>query len=61
MFGKLKNEIEKLKTGGYPQNEFYRVYGKCQMAYEVGAISKDEFFLLNHAVVADGINNSKYF
>lgn len=61
MFEKLKSEIDRLKTGGYKIEEFYRVYGRCQMAYELGAIGKDEFMALNHAVVADGINNSKYF
>jgi len=61
MFEKLKNEIDKLKNGGYPREEFYRVYGRCQMAYELEKISKTEYLELNHEVVADGINNSKYF
>ena len=60
MYKQLKESIQKLKTGGYGLNEFYRMYGQCQMAYTLKAITHDEFMKLNHDVMADGINNPEY-
>lgn len=61
MYTELKEEIEKVKSGGYPINEFYRLYGQCQMAFRLGAINQSEFMDLNRDVVADGINNPRHF
>lgn len=59
---KLMYEIQQVKMGSLsPREELYRVYGRIQMARELDAISIDDFVRLNHACVADGINNPKYF
>jgi len=50
-----------LKTGGYPIEEFYRSYGQCQMAQKLEVIKNQEFMDLNNDVVAEGIDNTKYF
>ncbi len=57
LYKKLMKEIEKLKIGKYPVEEYYRVYGRCQMARELEKISKDEFMKLNNEVIAKGIND----
>lgn len=61
MFEKLIKKIEYAKTCSSPQRELYGVYGEIKMAFELNAITKDEFFKLNQECVADGINNPKYF
>lgn len=61
-FEQLLKEVEQIKRGSVePRYQLFRVYGKAQMARELEAITKDEFLELNHIIVADGINNPKYF
>jgi hypothetical protein len=61
-FEKLKKEVEMVKKGSVePRYQLYRLYGKAQMARELDAITLDEFMKLNHEIVAQGINNPKYF
>lgn len=61
MFDKLLKKIEYAKTCCLPQRELYEVYGEIKMAWELNAITSDEFFKLNHECVANGINNPEYF
>ena len=62
MFKELQKEIKRIKENAInPQPELFRVYGKCQMALTLSAITLTEFMKLNYEVVADGINNPKYF
>lgn len=58
----LMVETEQIKQGNkMPRNELYRIYGKCEMARQLGALTIEEFMKLSHEVVAEGINNPKYF
>lgn len=61
MFDKLMKKIEYAKTDLLPQRELYGVYGEIKMAFELKAITTEEFLRLNHECVANGINNPKYF
>lgn len=61
MFDKLMKKIEYAKTCMLPQRELHEVYGEIKMAFELKAITSDEFFKLNHECVCNGINNPKYF
>lgn len=58
---KLMKEVEYAKASVFPRQSLYEVYGRIKMARDLNAITKDEFFALNHAGVYDGINNPKYF
>lgn len=35
----------------------YQTYGAAMMAYNLGAINRDQFYLLNDALVVNGLNN----
>lgn len=61
MFNKLMKRIEYAKTCLIPQQALYEVYGGIKMAFELKAITSEEFFKLNEECVANGINNPKYF
>jgi len=61
MADKLIKRIEFAKTCLLPQRELYKVHGEINMAFELKAITPEEFFRLNHECVANGINNPKYF
>ena len=61
MFDKLMKSIEYAKTSLLPRQALYEVYGGIKMAHELRAITKEEYFKLNHECVAEGINNPKYF
>lgn len=61
MFETLMKRIAYAKTAIMPQQALYEVYGQIKMAFELKAITKDEFFQLNTECVRDGINNPKYF
>lgn len=61
MAQKLMKEVDYAKTSVLPQRSLYEVYGRIKMARELNAITSDEFMELNHACVAEGINNPKYF
>jgi len=61
MFEKLRKEIQFAKSCIFPQCALYQVYGQILMALELKAITIDEYMILNHECVADGINNPKYF
>ena len=61
MFEKLMKEIEYSKTCVTAREQFFMVYGEIKMAFELNAITKEEYLKLNHECVANGINNPKYF
>ena len=61
MFDKLIKKIEYAKTCLLPQSALHEVYGGIKMAYELKAITLEEYLELNHECVAKGINNPKYF
>lgn len=58
---KLMKQVDYAKTSLMPQRSLYEAYGRINMARELHAITKDEYMALNHACVAEGINNPKYF
>lgn len=39
----------------------YQAHGAIGMAFNLGAISKTEFFDLDHKCICDGINNPEIF
>lgn len=62
VYEQLMVEIARIKLGNkVPREELYRMYGKCQMARQLDRLTLEEFVKLNHEVVAEGINNPKYF
>ena len=60
---KIEAQIKRAQgsKGYFPQRAFYEAKGLLDMAYNLGAISKDEFLELNSRIVRDGINNPEYF
>jgi hypothetical protein len=61
MYEELAKRIQWAKRAITPREALFQVYGEIKMAFELGAISKDEFMRLNHEAVYKGINNPKYF
>jgi len=61
MYMKLLDRIERAKKATIPRDALYESYGAIKMARELDAITTEEFLLLNHACVAEGINNPIYF
>ena len=61
MYEKLMKQVQYAKKTVIPMYSLYETYGAIKMAFELKAITQEEYFELNHACVADGINNSKYF
>lgn len=43
----------------HSRNLVYQTYGKALMAWELRAISDDEFYFLNEKLVKNGLNNPK--
>ncbi len=63
MYETLKKEIEYAKAS-YPYSTrelLYQTYGRILMAFELGAITEDEYLSLSTECVKDGINNPQYF
>lgn len=61
LYNQLLREVKMAKTGPLPQCPLHTAHGKICMAFNLGAITKDEFLDLEHRCVAEGINNPKYF
>jgi len=61
MYEKLLKQVEYAKKTVIPMYSLYETYGAIKTAYELKAISQEEYLELNHACVAEGINNPKYF
>lgn len=61
LYNQLLREVKMAKTGPLPQGPLHTAHGKICMAFNLGAITKEEFLDLEHRCVAEGINNPKYF
>lgn len=61
LFGDLLKEIQMAKTGPLPQCPMHTAHGKICMAFNLGAITREEFLDLERWCVAEGINNPQYF
>jgi hypothetical protein len=57
----LSKQVEYAKTSTFPRQSLYEAHGRISMAFDLGAITTDEYFKLNSECVRDGINNPKYF
>lgn len=53
---KLKKEAQ-YALNSHSRDLVYQTYGKATMAWELGVISRDEFYELNIMLVKDGLNN----
>ena len=42
---------------GYSRDLVYETYGMAKMAYKLGAITWDQFKVLNTILIVEGINN----
>lgn len=60
-YDKLSQEVRYAKTTAIPRDMLYQAYRKILMAYELEAITQEEFFRLNTDCVRNGINNPTYF
>ena len=61
MFAKLMQEVQYAKGAAFKQNALHKTYGRITMAWELKAITMDEYMQLNTACVREGINNPKRF
>ncbi len=61
MFEKLKKEIQYAKSSLSARELLFQAYGSIKMAYELNALTKEEFLELNTLCIRDGINNPKFF
>jgi hypothetical protein len=61
LFYELEERVRYAKTSLSARELLHQAYGEILMAYELEAITKDEYLILNHQCVYDGINNPKYF
>lgn len=41
----------------HSKNLVYETYGATKMAYNLNAISKDQFYALNEKLIVNGLNN----
>lgn len=55
IFNQLRKEIE-YALNSKSLTLAYEAYGAAKMAWQLNAITKDEFFKLNNMVVVNGIN-----
>ena len=60
-YEKLLREVNYAKRSLSSRDLLFQSYGAIKMAWELKAITLDEFFELNRECVFDGINNPKYF
>jgi len=61
LYEKLLKRIEYAKKSILPRDNLYVMKGMIDMAYELKAITIEEFLALDRECVAKGINNPKYF
>lgn len=60
LFDELKQRIAYAKTAFMPIRSLYEVHGQIKMAFELKAITKEEYLELDHECVYKGINNPQY-
>lgn len=56
VFLRLKKEAQYV-LNSHNRDLVYETYGAAKMAYELGAISHDEFYELNAMLVRNGLND----
>lgn len=62
VYEELKNRLAYIKRSPeYAREQLYESHGAIKMAYNLGALTKEQMLELEHECVADGINNPKYF
>ena len=61
MVERLMHDITYAKKCSMPLERLHYVYGLVVMAFELKAISAEDFLFLSHEAVCLGINNPKYF
>lgn len=61
VYEKLSKRIAYAKTSIMPRDNLHMAKGMIDMAYELKAITIEEFLALDKECVAKGINNPKYF
>lgn len=57
----LEKQIRYAKTSRSARGLLYQAHGAIIMAYDLDAISADEYLALEHECVAEGINSPEYF
>ena len=61
VFERLLKEVSAAKESTCSRTALFEVYGKITMAFDLKALTREEFLELNRECVAKGINNPKYF
>ncbi len=56
LFARLEREA-KYALNSHSRNLVYQTYGAAKMAWELGAITKPQFYLLNDMLVVHGLND----
>lgn len=56
LFARLEREA-KYALNSHSRNLVYETYGAAKMAWELGAITKPQFYLLNDLLVVHGLND----
>ena len=56
LFYRLEREA-KYALNSHSRNLVYETYGAAKMAFELGAITKPQFYLLNDLLVVHGLND----
>lgn len=61
LYESLLAEVKMAKTSRLPQRPLHTAHGRISMARELGAITIEEYLVLEQECVAAGILNPKYF
>ena len=56
LFYRLEREA-KYALNSHSRNLVYQTFGAAKMAFELGAITKPQFYLLNDMLVVHGLND----
>lgn len=56
IFSRLEREA-KYALNSHSRNLVYQTFGEAKMAFELGAITKPQFYLLNDMLVVRGLND----
>lgn len=56
LFARLEKDA-KYALNSHSRNLVYEAYGAAKMAWELGAITKPQFYLLNDMLVVHGLND----
>lgn len=56
LFARLEREA-KYALNSHSRNLVYQTYGAAKMAFELDAITKPQFYLLNEMLVVHGLND----